>query len=607
MRRTASKIVLDLILWTLPVPLAYWLRLENLSDYWINILVCAAIGLPLKGFVLVFFGFHRRGWRNVSARDLIVLIQAVGVVCICLFAISFALQPVLKIPRSIPMIESILGIMSLGGARLVTRLYYESSVAPGIGDARRILIVGAGETGTMIAREMQRRPESGMLPVAFVDDDRSKQRQILYEASVRGTIDDLPKVIEEVKADEVLIAMPSAGGDVIRKVVDVARKTKVPCRTMPALYDLLTDKIAVSQLRDVDVEDLLRREPVELDLDSIAGYLQDKVVLITGAGGSIGAELVNQVARFKPARVVLLGRGENSLFTAEQRLKARWPELEYRVVVTDVRNREKIFRTMRMERPGVIFHAAAHKHVPLMEVNPDEAILNNVQGTINLVDASLKTGVTHFVNISTDKAVNPTSVMGASKRIAEFVVKRASSQVKDGQVYVSVRFGNVLGSRGSVIPLFREQIKRGGPITVTHPDMVRYFMTIPEAAQLVLDAGGLNMNGAVFVLDMGEPVKIMDLALDMIRFSGFEPDKDIKISVTGIRPGEKLFEEYLTAEEGTDATHLDKIYIARNSNLIEEFESLLEEIIQTSESFEIDKIKILIGQIVPSYLDKLNL
>ncbi len=606
MSRTISKILLDLVLWTIPVPLAYWLRLENLQDYWENIFVCVAVGLPFKGFVLVFFGFHRRGWRNVSARDLIVLIQAVGVVCICLFAISFALQPILKIPRSIPVIESMLAIMSLGGARLVMRLYYESTAAAGADEPRRVVIVGAGETGIMIAREMQRRPESGMLPVAYVDDDRSKHRQILYDAPVLGTIEDLPRVVAEINADEILIAMPSAPGNVIRRIVELAQKTKLPFKTLPGLYEILTDKVFVSQLREVDVEDLLRREPVELDLDKIAGYLENKVVLVTGAGGSIGSEIVNQVARFKPERVIFLGRGENSLFSAEHKTRTAWPDLNYRVIVADIRNREKIFTILRTHRPDVIFHAAAHKHVPLMEINPDEAILNNVQGTLNLVEAALECDIGHFVNISTDKAVNPTSVMGASKRVAECVVMRASALTKTGQIFVSVRFGNVLGSRGSVIPLFREQIKKGGPLTVTHPDMKRYFMTIPEAAQLVLEAGGLNMNGTVFVLDMGEPVKIVDLATDMIKFSGYEPGEDIKIVFAGIRPGEKLFEEYLTAEEGTEATQFDKIYVARNSPIKGEFDSLLLDLLDESEKNNQEAIRRFLLKIVPSFSNASN-
>ena len=329
------------------------------------------------------------------------------------------------------------------------------------------------------------------------------------------------------------------------------------------MYEILSGNVLISQLRDVEVEDLLRREPVEMDREGIAEYLRGKIVLVTGGGGSIGSEIIRQVANFMPGKVVLLGRGENSLYEFERELERACPALVHETVVADIRNREKLEQVFARFRPQVVFHAAAHKHVPLMEANPDEAVFNNVIGTKNLVDMALKFGVERFVNISTDKAVNPTSVMGASKRLSEFLVKWAATQAAAGQSFVSVRFGNVLGSRGSVVPIFKNQIRLGGPVTVTHPEVKRFFMTIPESAQLVLEAARLGENGCVYVLDMGEPIRIIDLARDLIRLSGFEPEMDIPITFTGLRPGEKLFEELLTPDEGGAATRHDQIFVTQ--------------------------------------------
>ncbi len=597
-----SKYVIDLFLWSVVVPVAFWLRLESITDETENILVYGLIGIPFKILVITFFGLYRRGWRNVGIRDLTVLIQAIGIVSICLFAILFLFQPILSVPRSIPIIEGFLSVVVLGGMRLLARMLYESMASAASGKEHAlVLIVGAGDAGVMIAREMIRHPESGLMPVGYLDDDRSKQRQSFCDIPVLGSLDDLEEIAAEKKADEVIIAIPSSSGRVIRKVVESARRAKVKCRTIPSMNDLLAEKVTVSKIREVAVEDLLRREPVKLQLDKISGYIDGRTVLVSGAGGSIGSEVVNQVARFGPGKIIMLGRGENSLFEAQQRILQKWTNLEYKTVVADIRNRKRLFSIFDKHKPEVVFHAAAHKHVPFMEENPDEAILNNVGGTKNLVDASVKYGVNHFVNISTDKAVNPTSIMGASKRAAEYIVSVASKEAKPGQVFVSVRFGNVLGSRGSVVNIFRDQIKKGGPITLTHPEMKRYFMTISEAVQLVIEAGGLNMNGSVFVLDMGEPIKILDLAQDMIKFSGMEPDEEIKIDITGVRPGEKLFEEYLTSEEGTEATLYDKIYMAKNSNVTDIKNNLLSELIHAADEMDCERIKKILLKLIPSY------
>ena len=419
---------------------------------------------------------------------------------------------------------------------------------------------------------------------------------------VLGKLQELETLIPKHQVDEVLIAMPSASGDVIRSVVMAADDAKVKHRILPALYTLLNGEVSINRLRKVDVEDLLRRDPIRLDLDPISGYLANQVVLVTGAGGSIGSEIVRQIAAFHPKEVVLLGRGENSIFETVNGLESRYPHLKLVTCISDVRDWDSLEHLFETHRPSVVFHAAAHKHVHLMERNPAQAILNNVVGTRNLVELALKYDVHRFVNVSTDKAVNPTSVMGASKRVAEYLVEHAASQAKMGQSFVSVRFGNVLGSRGSVVPIFKRQIAEGLPITVTHPDMTRYFMTIPEASQLVLQAGGLAENGAVYVLDMGKPVKIVDLAKDLIRLSGLEVGKDIDIVYKGIQPGEKLFEELLTAEEGTTATRHSKIYMARKQGLPDEaFERSIEELVDAARSMDGARIRQALKRLIPTY------
>lgn len=464
-----------------------------------------------------------------------------------------------------------------------------------------MLIAGAGESGNMAAREMFRHPEAGMQPVAFLDDDKSKHGQKFLGIPVVGTIDDMEREVTQYKIDEILIAMPSESGEVIRRVVEHARKTDAKYRIIPSIYDLISGKVTINQIRNVDVEDLLRRKPVELNTGLIKKYTQDKTILVTGAGGSIGSEIVRQLSRFEPRRVVLLGRGENSIHQLVNEIDYHFSRLKYSTEIGDVRDINTLERIFKKYEPQVVFHAAAHKHVPLMEANPDQAIFNNVCGTRNLVELSLGYGVTHFVNISTDKAVNPTSVMGATKRISEQIVQWGANQTVNGEVFVSVRFGNVLGSRGSVIPKFKEQIKRGGPISITHPDMVRYFMTIPEASQLVMQAGALNMNGSVFVLDMGEPVSIETMARDLITLSGLKPDNDIEIEYTGMRPGEKLFEELLTAEEGTDMTQHEKIYVAKSIDVVSNISHKLDHLEDVARNGDHESIKLAIKEIVPTY------
>ncbi|MCE1204315.1 MAG: polysaccharide biosynthesis protein [Holophagaceae bacterium] len=426
----------------------------------------------------------------------------------------------------------------------------------------RTLIVGAGRAGLLISQELHRHLELGSQIVGFVDDAIEKQGIRIQGIPVLGTSTQLPRLLEEEGITQVILAIPSAPGSAIRSLHNILRTTNVVIKTVPGIYDLLGPRNWKPELRDISIEDLLRRDPVKLDQSSLSLVLEDAVVLITGGGGSIGSEIARQVATFRPARIVLVGRGENSLWESERALRAIYPTQPLSLELCDIRNPHRLAQVFDRWKPGVVFHAAAHKHVPYLEVHPGEAVENNVFGTQNVVEASLASGVHSFVNISTDKAVNPTNVLGASKRVAEHLVTAASSRAPEGTRYVSVRFGNVLGSRGSVIPIFRDQIRLGGPITVTDREMTRYFMTIPEASQLVLQAGILGANGQVYVLDMGEPVRIVDLAEDMARLSGLVPGQDIEIQFTGIRPGEKLYEELFTEGERAHTDVHPKVFEA---------------------------------------------
>jgi FlaA1/EpsC-like NDP-sugar epimerase/uncharacterized protein involved in exopolysaccharide biosynthesis len=471
-----------------------------------NILYYLLLSLPVKSILVWAYGLHLQAWSRFGFRDLWRLGQAVAAGTLLHFLGTLLLGETLGMPRSVPLLEGGVAFLLMGVVRFLVRRYWERTRASGA-EGTRVLIVGAGDAGSMVARELLRHPEAGLLPVGFLDDDPNKRGQTLMGLKVWGPLDQLPAAVRALGAEEVLIAMPSAPGSVVRKVVELARRAGVRHRILPALYEVVSNskEITASQIREVRLEDLLRREPVKLDVAAIASYLQDRVVMVTGAGGSIGSEIVRQVARFAPKQVLLVGKGENSLFLLEEELKDRFPSLFYKVLVADVRDRERMDYLFRTYQPEVVFHAAAHKHVPMMEANPDEAVFNNVVGTRNVVQLCLDYGVERLVNISTDKAVNPTSVMGASKRVAEMVVAWGASRAGVQQHLVSVRFGNVLGSRGSVVPIFMEQIRNRKPVTVTHPEVKRYFMTIPEAAQLVLQAGGLGGKGTVYVLMVETP------------------------------------------------------------------------------------------------------
>jgi FlaA1/EpsC-like NDP-sugar epimerase len=541
----------DLVLILTSVLAAYTLRLELGSSflfYLPSALWMAGTGLIVKPMVYYLFGLYRRVWTYASTHELQLIVAAVTTASAIVSLLMYGLlvQNVFYMPRSAPVIDWLVSLVLVGGSRFGLRLIAErrngNTTNHGhTGQVKRVLVVGAGDAGALVVRELQRNPQLNRLPVGFLDDDKDKQRREIYGVRVVGALPDLERIIKTQPVDEVVIAIPTAPGRVVRMVADVCRLTGISFRTMPGLYELLGGKVSVSRLREVDIADLLRRQPVRINDELIGASLGGRVVLVTGAGGSIGRELCRQIARWEPEKLVLLGHGENSVFETMLELQGEFPGLIMKPVIADVRELSRLQTVFDEHLPKVVFHAAAHKHVSLMEVNIADAVSNNILGTHNVVTAAEMHQVERLVMISTDKAIRPANIMGATKRMAEMVVLDAAQLT--GRAYSVVRFGNVLGSRGSVVPIFKRQIAMGGPVTVTHPDMKRYFMTIPEAVYLVLQAASMGSGGETFVLNMGQQVRILDLAEDLIRLSGLEPGRDIEITFTGIRPGDKLSED----------------------------------------------------------------
>lgn len=541
----------DLILIVTSVLASFALRLDLgplFVEYLPHMAMMLAVALVIKPIVYHLFGMYRRYWVYASTRELLLVATAtasasVGVALVIMLAIPAGLLPA-RFPRSVFGIDWLLSLFSAGGLRMAVRVLAESGQtsqkADGLVGIRRVVVVGAGDAGALVVRELQRNPQLHMMPVAFVDDDPEKQKKDIHGVRVAGGLKDLGSLIDRYRASEVVIAIPTAPGQLVRQVSEICRRRSVPFRTMPGIYELIGGKVSVNRLREVEISDLLRRETAHIDEDIVGSALSGSRILVTGAGGSIGLELCRQIARWHPVQLGLLGHGENSIFEALVELGETFPGLPVVPIIADVRDEDRLMGVFEDFQPQVVFHAAAHKHVPLMELNVEEAVTNNVLGTRSVVDAAIAAGTQRLVLISTDKAVEPASVMGATKRVAEMIVRDAA--LRSGRAFVSVRFGNVLGSRGSIVPLFKRQIARGGPVTITHPDMKRYFMTIPEAVHLVLQAAVMGQGAEIFVLRMGEPVRIVDLAEDLIRLSGLEPGKDIEIAFTGIRPGDKLSE-----------------------------------------------------------------
>lgn len=600
----------DAILIVTSVLASFALRLDlgpSFLDYLPSAWVMLGIALAVKPAVYYMFGLYRRLWAYASVRELRLIAAATGTasVIVALFVLLVVSMGGMQagFPRSVIGIDFLLSLFSVGGLRITVRLLAESGQISqkGNGDRRprEVVVVGAGDAGALVVREMLRNPQVSMKPVAFVDDDPEKRAMDIHGVRVAGGLSELERVLRRYFSPEVVIAIPTAPGSLVRTVAEVCRRLGVPFRTMPGIYELIGGEVSVNRLREVDISDLLRREPAVIDDEAVGRTLAGKRVLVTGAGGSIGLELCRQVVRWGPARLGMLGHGENSIFEALLDLKQDFPDLEPLPIIADVRDVERIGEIFANFRPEVVFHAAAHKHVPLMEINVEEAATNNVLGTKSVVDASIRHGVERFVHISTDKAVQPTSVYGATKRISELIVRDAALQ--GGHNFVSVRFGNVLGSRGSMVPLFQRQIARGGPITITHPEMERFFMTIPEAVHLVLQAAGMGVGGELFVLKMGDQVRVLDLAEDLIRLSGLEPGKDIEIEFTGVRPGEKLSEAlWDVGIDYEDTEHADIVSVKEESVLAgSALQATIDELIQLAHEGDAEAIVGLLAERVP--------
>lgn len=496
----------------------------------------------------------------------------------------------------------IVGMVSLRIAyRTMRRIVMKTELRQNASDSQRVLIVGAGEAGNMIVRELFKRPELKKMPVGVVDDDKNKQGKCVYDVPVLGTIDDVDQIVKNHCIDEIIICIANINPQRKREIINICKKTDAKIKTIPGIYEIIDGKVNITKFRDVQIEDLLGREPIKMNLDDMNGIIKDKIIMVTGGGGSIGPELCRQIVKYEPKQLVLIDIYENNAYDIQQEIKRHFPEIDLKVLIASVRDEHKMDKIFEQYKPEIVFHAAAHKHVPLMEDSPCEAIKNNVFGTQNVVNLSDKYNVKKFVLISTDKAVNPTNIMGATKRCCEMIVQTKNKTSKTE--FVAVRFGNVLGSNGSVVPLFKKQIEEGGPVTVTHEEVTRFFMTIPEAVSLVLQASAMAKGGEIFVLDMGEPVKIIDLARNLIKLSGFEPNVDIKIEVTGLRPGEKLYEEVLMDEEGLQKTSNNQIRIGRPIDIDEaEFKKELNILKRVADNDQDEKVDLIMKSIVPTYV-----
>ena len=572
--------IVDSLLVVGSVFLGFRLVTEGLIRNIHGLTITAILSLVAYYVFSYFFNLYWRDWEYASVYEVITVVKCVSATVIVSTISGIAFFDT-KVTWQFLIVCWLLLVISIGGVRLSMRVFREffadSSVME---NAKPTLIVGAGAAGTLLVRQMLMHPAMRMDPIAFVDDDPEKLRKDIYGVRILGAIKDIERIVDTMGITKVVIAMPSLPIKKLNEVYDVARKTGAECVILPNIDDVMSGNLHVQQLRNVEIEDLLGREPVHLDQTMIEKQLRGKKILVTGAGGSIGSEICRQVAKFKPKEIVILGHGENSIYQLNMELVGKYSQhFTITPVIADVQDRKRIFEVMDKYKPDVVYHAAAHKHVPLMELNPREAVKNNILGTRNVAEAASHARVKAFVMVSTDKAVNPPNIMGATKRLCEMIVQDMATR-SEYTKFVAVRFGNVLGSRGSVIPLFKKQIAEGGPITVTHPDIVRYFMTIPEAAQLVIQAGSLARGGEIFVLDMGQPVKIVDLAKNLIRLSGYD-EGDIEIKFTGLRPGEKMYEELLNEGEVNPKQVFPKIHIgiADNSkinrvyNFIENFES----------------------------------
>ncbi|MEH7200722.1 polysaccharide biosynthesis protein [Priestia megaterium] len=559
-KRLALLIGLDSLIVLFSIYIGYYILNPYFSIYTLQVLLVSSLALLISHHVFAFiYRLYHKVWEYASVGEVMTIVKSVTLSVATAAIVQLVVNG--NIYVRVLFITWLLHICLIGGSRLSWRVTRHRLIKSNTSQ-ESALIVGAGAAGTMLVRQLLKNPESELQPVAFVDDDLAKQKLDIYGVPVVGTTEDIPAIVEKNNIKHIVLAIPSLGKNDVQKIYQECIKTNAKTKIMPMIEDIITGKVSVNQFRNVQVEDLLGRDPVELDINSISKKIKGRTILVTGAGGSIGSEICRQVCKFGPKKLLLLGHGENSIYAIDMELRNEYGQ-EFKIipVIADIQDRERIMQVMQDHCPDVIYHAAAHKHVPLMEYNPKEAVKNNVIGTKNVAESADAAGVKTFVLVSSDKAVNPTNVMGSTKRIAEMIIQNLDKHSETK--FVAVRFGNVLGSRGSVIPLFKKQIRAGGPVTVTHPDMTRYFMTIPEASRLVMQAGALAHGGEIFVLDMGEPVKIVDLAKNLIKLSGYT-EEEITIKYAGIRPGEKMYEELLGKDEVHEEAIFPKIFIGKS-------------------------------------------
>lgn len=565
-KRVALLILLDSIIVSMAIFVASWIVYPGIDVWSTQTVIISTIALLLfHHFYALVFKLYNKVWAYASISELKAIVISVVLSITSTGVVQFFVNGFTLYRRAL-IVTGLLHVVFIGGSRFLWRIFRDHYITPDQ-KQKKALIVGAGAAGVMLGRQLKNNTQDNdVYPVAFVDDDETKQKMQIFDIPVIGGTDDISEIVQEEEIDLIVIAMPSLRNGELTEIINKCNEADAKVQILPKIEDIASGRVSVNALRNVDVEDVLGRAPVKLDIKAISEYVTNQTVMVTGAGGSIGSEICRQLMRFSPGKIVLVGHGEFSIYTIDMELRQTFQHCETEIIpiIGDVQDQKRMFELMDTYRPTIVYHAAAHKHVPLMEYNPHEAVKNNVIGTTNVAQAADRYGVGTFVLVSTDKAVNPTNVMGATKRVAEMVVQDLASRSKTK--FVAVRFGNVLGSRGSVIPLFKKQIEKGGPVTVTHPDMTRYFMTIPEASRLVIQAGTLAKGGEIFVLDMGEPVKIVDLAKNLIKLSGYSLD-DIPIEFSGIRPGEKMYEELLGEDEILPGEVYEKIYVGRTKEV----------------------------------------
>jgi FlaA1/EpsC-like NDP-sugar epimerase len=599
--RKTNQFFLDIFIFIFSYFAAFFIRFEGLPDgiYLKQLLVLFPYVALLRLISFYFFSIYSIVWRYISIADAISIMKACLPVSILLFLGRLFLPDkmfFLRLPLGVISLEFLLVLTGTLGIRMIRRFFSEQSEREKLKNSqeqmknRRILLIGAGDAGNMVVKELKQRTDLGIKVVGFIDDDPKKFRTVMQGIKVLGTTAQIPDIVKKLGIEEAIITIANASSKDIKRIVEVCERTKIKVKIVPGLFEILDDKVKVSKIREINIDDLLGRSVVnfKIHLPEIVSQYQNKKILVTGAGGSIGSELCRRLASFKPKELILLDKDENSVYEIDYELNSQHTEFKITPFIADIRNFKRLKYIIEKHRPEIIFHAAAHKHVPLMEFNISEAILNNILGTIDVSRLANEYQVEKFIYISTDKAVNPTSVMGASKKIGEIIIQEDAS--KSSTKYSCVRFGNVLGSRGSVVPLFQKQIARGGPITITHPDVKRYFMSISEAVQLIIQAGTLGDRGEVFVLDMGEPIRIQDLAKDLIKLSGVTED-DIETRYIGMRPGEKFYEEILIDEERTKVTKFEKIFMAPPIEIDKnKFSNELSELIRAAQACDENKV-----------------